>query len=497
MDIFDNFSSNFKLLGELSPVVNFRFLLALAKDCGLIKRFRKIHPLIFIKAYLDATREGGRKPSIGAIWRKYNSIGVFSGSKPVSRSAVEKFIARENIAKFASEFIKELEEHLTAQSMSQSADAVKELQGLVKDLDDIIAQDGCEITVNPQAAVNAQKDDPHDQSFKTSVGGAGRKLHAGWSLLHSALFTASITSAVSSERAEIRCDKMGNKLFIADAGYPSLDLFRQLDENGAYFLIKMKNSLKPEVLRAQAFDNGKYLDEVVEYNGERIKLNEDVRFKDKCSYDFIVRSHRKGKKDLIMRILKVYNPYYCDKNSTRDPDQSKDASDPSLNGYCYLATNIPADQLDLAQIYATYRLRWSAEIGFKCLRSGNTLHSGKAIKKTSVDNLLNLSTMNHRIKTVIAAALQPLVKVRMSELLVATESGSLVNLLLEKVCYCPNAMLNSLTVKQFKEAIVDCYKRLGVSRVSKTNKVLGKGVSCTVEILSKPPAPNGGLPLTA
>ena len=46
MNILDNSSSNFKLLDEISPVFNFRFLLGLARDCGLVKRYRKIHPLI-------------------------------------------------------------------------------------------------------------------------------------------------------------------------------------------------------------------------------------------------------------------------------------------------------------------------------------------------------------------------------------------------------------------------------------------------------------------
>ena len=497
MNIFPDFSSDFKLLGDLSPVVNFHYLLSLAKDCGLVKRYRKIHPLIFIKAYLEATRECGRKPSIAAIWRKYDFICAFSGSKPVSKSAIEKFIARKNIQTFATEFIKELENYTGAQSMSQSADAVKELHGLVKDLEDVIAQDGCEVTVNPQATAHAEKDDLHDESFKTSVGGAGRKLHAGWSLLKSALYTESMTSAVSSERAEIKCDLMSNKLLVADAGYPSIDLFRELSENGAYFLIKMKTSLKPEVLRAQAFSKGKYIDDVIEYNGERIKLNDDDRFKDNCSYDCIVRYRRKGQQDLIIRLLKVYNPYYCGKDSTRDPLIRKDENDVTLNGYCYLATNIPADKLDVDQVYATYRLRWSAERQFMALQSGNCFNSGKAIKKTTVDNLLKLSTMNHRIKTIIASALQPLVKVRMSDYLVATGSGALVDLILDKVSFYPNSLINGLSTKQFKDAIVDCYKRLRVSRVSKTNKDLGKGVSCTIEILSKPPSPSGGLALVA
>ena len=105
--------------------------------------------------------------------------------------------------------------------------------------------------------------------------------------------------------------------------------------------------------------------------------------------------------------------------------------------------------------------------------------------------------MHHRLKTIVASALQPLVKVRMSEYLVATESGSLVDLILDQVCNFPNSMFKGQTVKQFKEAIVTCYKQLGVSRVSKTNKALGKGVSCTIEILSKPPAPSSGLALEA
>ena len=497
MDIFNNFSSDFKLLGDISSVFNFQHLLDLARDCGLVKRYRKIHPLVFIKAYLDAIREGGRKPSIGAIWRKYCLLCEFSGGKTVSRGAIEKFIARVNLDKFTTEFLKELEKYTDAQSMSQSADAVNELQGLISGLEDVIAQDGCEVTVNPQAAIHAKKKDAKDNSFKASKGSGGRKLHAGWSLIKSALFTSSYTNAVSSERAEIQCDKMGNKLLIADAGYPSIDLFRKLSANDAYFLIKMKTSLKPKILRAQAFENGKYTGDVTEYNGERIKLNEDPRFNDKRSYDFVAMYGQKGKEDLIIRILKVYNPYYCGKDSTRDPKESKDENDESLNGYCYFATNIPASMLDLNQAYATFRLRWNAEREFMALQSGNTFNSGKAIKATTVDNLLKLSTMSHRIKTIVASALQPLVKVRMSDYLVATESGSLVDMILDQACYRPNTRTNGLSTKEFKSAIVECYKRLGVSRISKTNKALGKGVSCTIEILAKAPAPSGGLALAA
>ena len=131
------------------------------------------------------------------------------------------------------------------------------------------------------------------------------------------------------------------------------------------------------------------------------------------------------------------------------------------------------------------------------LQSGNTFNSGKAIKATTVDNLLKLSTMSHRIKTIVASALQPLVKVRMSDYLVATESGSLVDMILDQACYRPNTRTNGLSTKEFKSAIVECYKRLGVSRISKTNKALGKGVSCTIEILAKAPAPSGGLALAA
>ncbi len=497
MDIFNNFSSDFKLLGDISLTFNFPHLLDLARDCGLVKRYRKIHPLLFIRAYLEAIRECGRKPSIRAIWRHYCSLCDLSGSKTVSISAIEKFLAKPNIEHFTTEMIKELEQHTGAQSMSQSADAVKELQHLVSGIKDVVAQDGCEASVNPQAAVHAKKADANNESFKASKGAGGRKLHAGWSLTHSALLTASYTNAVSSERAEIQCELMGNKLLIADAGYPSIELFRELAENNAYFLIKMKTSLKPEVLRAQAFADGKYIGDVTEYAGERIKLNEDPRFNDQRSYDFVVRYRRKGKEDLIMRVIKIYNPYYCGKDSTRDPKESKNEDDESLNGYCYLATNIPAELLDANQAYATFRLRWNAERQFMALQSGNAFNSGKAIKQTTVDNLLKLSTMAHRFKTIVASALQPLVKVRMSDYLVATDSGYLVDMLLDQACYRPNARTNGLSIEQFKSAIVSCYKRLGVSRISKTNKALGKGVSCTIEILAKAPAPSGGLALVA
>lgn len=484
MDIFNYFSSECKPLNELFAIFDFKYMLDLAKDCKLVQRYRKIHPLIVVKAYLDET-EGQRKPSIASIWRRYSYLGELAGVKSVSCFAFSKFLCKKKFQEFLDELQKILNRHLQGNANNgfcNTFNAVKALHERIGNIDDVIAQDGSEVTVNPQAGIKAP------ESFNGTTGQAATKLHAGWSLSSCALAVSSFTSALSSERNEIDCAFMHNKLLICDAGYPSIKLYREIDAQGGMMLFKMKSSLKPSVISYQTYSYGQYSKEVL-CNGEHIKLKDDSRFAEHCSYDCVVRFEQKNEKPLNLRVIKVYNPYFLGKTSSRDFEQTSQCA--PLDGFCYLITNIPASVLDVEQIYALYRLRWNAERQFMALKSGNCFNSGKAIKEDSIKTLLKLSLFSHHLKLSVANALKPQITHNLSLLKIATSGSAIVGELISKTLSCPDRIATHSNDLNFETAVLNSFKRFKCSSVSKLNQALGKSVDCSTQILSRPPAPGG------
>ena len=481
MDIFNNFPSSFKCLGGLSQVFDFEFMMGLARECGLVVRRRKIQPLLVLKAFLDEG-DGKRSVSMSAVWRRYRLLAGIAGLPLVSGTAFFNFVAKGALAKFLEEFGIELGKRLGDSAFTDTADAVAALAERLGGLRDILAQDGTVAAVNPQAAARAP------ESFKNNDGEGGLKMHAAWSLSKSTLESSSITSAVSSERDEIRMDRVKGSLIICDAGYPSIELFGKLQDQGALMLFKMRSSMKPSVLKCSAFSNGKYSEEL-DFGGERVKLRDDPRLGGQSSYDCVVSFARKGRAPLVMRVVKVFNPRYCGTHSSRALAGHGELT--PLDGHCFLATNIPASQLDADQLYALYRLRWNAERQFMALKSGCSFSAGKAIKETSIRNLIRMSTAAHHLKCAMAGAFSSMLGgARLSLLKVATGSGVLVNCMIDRVLGAPG-IADGLGLAQFKELMLDAYGLLSASSPSAVNRRLGKSVGCTVQALLRPPSPGG------
>lgn len=481
MNIFPNSLSGFKAFDALSQIFDFPHMLALAKECGLVIRNRKIKPLLVLKAYLEETN-GERCVSMSAVWLRYNLLCGLSGAPEVTENAFTSFMSRVRFQKFLEELLKEVAAKLGDHSFSNTAGAVEALAERLGSLRDIIAQDGTEVAANPQAA----KRDP--EAFKAKDGAAALKMHAAWSLRTSRLAASSITSAVSSERDEIQCQALDGKLILCDAGYPSIKLLGKLSGQGTLFLLKMKSSLKPSVLSCTPFSDGKY-GKSIDFGGERARLKDDPRLGGQRSCDCVVSCERKGKAPLILRVVKVFNPHFCGLSTSRDLEGHEELS--LSDGYCYLVTNIPASQLDAAQLYSTYRLRWNAERQFMALKSGCAFNAGKAIKEEAAKNLLRLSTAAHQLKAAMAGAFSSMLGGKALSLYkVAKYSGCLVNMVLDRVLgVAGDAAL--LPEPDFEQLMLDAYGRLGVSRLSASNRALGKGVECTVQELQRPPSPGG------
>jgi len=125
------------------------------------------------------------------------------------------------------------------------------------------------------------------------------------------------------------------------------------------------------------------------------------------------------------------------------------------------------------------------------LKSGCSFSAGKAIKETSIRNLIRMNTAAHHLKCAMAGAFSSMLGgARLSLLKVATGSGVLVNCMIDRVLGAPG-IADGLGLAQFKELMLDAYGLLSASSPSAVNRGLGKSVGCTVQALLRPPSPGG------
>lgn len=479
---FTKSSVQFKelFLEPVSEIFDLESLKGLAKDTGLVKRVRAIHPGIVLKAFSDCINSSNVQ-SLANVWTRYNFLAQAAGGVAVSYVAFERFVNKKEFIAFTDEFEKLISKHLPESALSDTARSVELLGKLIPGIKTIIPQDGSEIRVNPLA------DEKDEQNFNGTIK-PNMKLHASLSLTSLSLAVRSFTEGTGDERAAIDVDaisKLGG-LLLCDAGYPSNELFFKLDDRNVNFIFKLKKNTIKEVVKVQAYANNSYVGEVQYLHNEVVKFKEHPDFKGQRSYDFVVNVKYKGKVKQF-RLLKVFNPIYNGISTSRELVNENLALD---DGYCYLLTNLQASQADVAQVYATYRLRWQVELYFKCLKQGNNLDLGKGINENAIKGMATLSIACNKLKFAIAANIQKQYDVNMSPFKVSTTGTYLEQELINRALGFKGSEIKDTN---FERAFISSFKTLKKSAIGAKNRALGKGVACVNEILERPPSVCGDL----
>lgn len=496
---FNSFSVffNTQVVNPLSLIFDDETNLYIAEQCDLIKRLRKIKINFLVKAIWNVMQYE-QVLSIRSIKRQYNFEARKVGLDSVSYTAVSKFVRKPQFLDFCvkwSEMVKKIFNEQADFALSDAKKSVELMQNLVPGIQDLLLQDGTEIPlVDAANGFNGQE--------LNSTKGAGLKLHATLSLSKMALVTSTITEGVSSERAAIDLTKLANCAFAADAGYPSTELFFELDKNNTKFLFKMKKSTNLKVCKVHAFKDGKYIGQSKTFdNPQKVKVAKDSNYKGQCSYDFVVEidythdvkqddgSVKKVKETKHFRLLKVYNPFYDGVFTSRLENEDLAAEE----GYCYIITNIEASEADLEQIYYFYRLRWQCELYFKQLKSGNSLHMGKILTESTLKGLVHLSLGNSNLKLGSASKIAGNAKGDLSPFKVNILGIVPLTELVDKVFSNAFDKANDRYDPYFERAIIETIKDLKKDKPSLYNAILGKGVSCTNLVLSRKPAKPGDL----
>ncbi len=346
-------SSN-QLLTNLGSVLSDDQINQLAKDKKLVFRSRLFSPAIFLRTAVEILNRD-KEYSLRSIYYEYADNSAKEGLETLSWEPFYDFIDKKQMPIFLDAIKGSLDAQATKGSLSNSQRLVEVLKLKIPSLTDIAIQDGSEVACNCKV-------------FKGKITNEA-KIHRLLSLNSFTELHSTTTSGVSSERAEIDLSKLANKLFLADAGYPKMTLFKELHDNQSLFIIKLKSGSALKALSYKQYNADSTVTDVkslVNKYGAPLKLKDEV-FKDGLTRDFIVDSDEFPS----LRVVAVFNK-----------DEKK---------YVYFATNIEQHLLDAFQIAALYRARWQVEISFRILKGFCSLKKCNTHKEGIVRSLITLS----------------------------------------------------------------------------------------------------------
>jgi len=201
------------------------------------------------------------------------------------------------------------------------------------------------------------------------------KIH-GTHDLHTGNASVTITNANTSERDYIPILENPNSLIMADNGYISSKIYREIKEANSYFIMKGRCNCNYKVLDAIAIiDNVPY--------SKEIKPNMTVQdLSGNSTYDAIVEVIDKDTGNTIkIRVVKYYNP--------------KDKK------HVLFYTNITSDQFTAEQIATMYRLRWQCEINYRILKGFCGLLKTKSTYQHVRRSMINMSLIVMMLKEYI------------------------------------------------------------------------------------------------
>lgn len=159
-------------------------------------------------------------------------------------------------------------------------------------------------------------------------------------------------------------------LLLLDLGYYSFQLFDRIEQNGGFFISRLKANANPVIVKAHRRWRGRAVPVVgmklqdVLQRLQRGVLDVDVTVR------FQRRAYR-GKNSWTRRRFRLVAVYNSD----------------AKRYHCYI-TNVPAERLAAENITQTYALRWQVELLFKAMKQHGHLDHLPSSKKAVVECLI-------------------------------------------------------------------------------------------------------------
>jgi len=296
-----------------------------ARETGLIKRERKVDPVIMFWVLVFGF--GVRlQRSLASLKRSYEKT---SDSNLSDGSWYERFTPE--LVSFLKQCVVHGIEHL-----AQDPTRKNEKLSLFKD---VLIQDSTIIRL-------------HEKLAKKWPAVRARKVAAGVkvSMLVSAISDGPKRVALHGERtSEVKTLRIGpwvkDRILLIDLGFYKHQLFTRIKENGGYFVSRLKGSADPLII-----GSGKQEDLI----GKRVSK---------------VLPELKGELDVEVEVNLYRRKYNGKRRKDRDSFRLIAVYNEEDNAYHTYITNISSDILDAKDISSLYSARWDVELIFKELKS--------------------------------------------------------------------------------------------------------------------------------
>lgn len=344
---------------ELNNIFSAKFLEKTAKETGFIKRKRKINPLVMFWT-LTMGFSGELDRSFASLQRLYENYANIK----ISRSSFYDRFTPELVI-----FIHVCVLH-GMKNIMQTPNI--KLKDKLAGFEDLITQDSTIIRLNKKLADKWP-------AARTKRVAAGVKI----SLLISAIADGPKRIALYGERiSEVKTLRIGpwvkDHILLMDLGFYKHNSFARIDENGGFFISRLKNGVNPLIIKTNSVCRGNSID----IEGMRLKevLDKVKRQIIDVEVEIVFKRRKyngKQSEDVkCFRLIAIYNI-----------EEKK---------YHVYITNIYSDRLDAEDIAVLYSARWEIELIFKELKS-----------KYGIDNI---STSNpHAVEALLWAGILTLI----------------------------------------------------------------------------------------
>lgn len=440
-----------------------------AKLTGFVLRLRGLRPELLVLAIFTML-ERNCMVSIEGLYQRYQYVCSKLNYPCISDTAFYNQINKTQFEAFAEQVFTRLAKACFGfNSLTEVVELLEILQERGLDIVDIFATDGSDLRLRD----GARKVKGQHLTCKGSGGISQKELHGTFSLIYQAMLRLTITNGVSSERAQIPTSELKNCVWLADAGYPDFDRFKEIAEQNSYFIVRGLQSMNPIVHSLIAYDaEGKVKHTVTLEKPPPLK--QIAHLLDKTlSYDMEVELSNKFK----CRVIRSYVP------DTMRSDRH--AKSKGKDGFAYFYTNFPREALDLKQVVAFYRLRWGIEIFWKALKSFNNLRSDRLLKDGVIHGMIFMCLAWVSLKVAVAQQVEPFLDgKKMSLLKVATYSGdTLIDLLYHLWQQDEEHPVPKADLKRLVMALSRCVK----AKPSKINREQCRSVAYVIEELRREP----------
>ena len=346
------------LADRLTTLIPEARVLELAKELGVVERIRKVDIYTFVWSLVLGFQTGTAR-TLTALLHLYN------------KRRPGEYIVRSS---FHDRLTNELSRLLRALAM-ECLEVLRRNAGVPGGyLDDFRALLAIDATVLRLRSLLGSS----YPACRTNHTKAAAKLHVVMNVIDASVHTVRVTGERVDDRTPWR--RIGKWvqgcLLLLDLGYYSFHLFDRIDQNGGFYLSRLKSNANVLILKANRVWRGNS----VPVAGRRLKE--------------ILDSLRREVLDVQVQIRFLRRKYRGRRSWGTGTARLVAVRDQESGRYhCYL-TNVPPERLAAEDILQTYALRWQVEILFKAMKSHGHLAQLPSTKKEAVDSLIWASILS-------------------------------------------------------------------------------------------------------